>query len=52
MTWSDPKCLRATVTYRDGINTDRTHAEQDNPDPLDRCGPRPWKLPSRAQNTP
>ena len=26
--WSDPKCLRATVTYRDAV--DRTHAEQDD----------------------
>ena len=26
--WSDAKCLRATVTYRDDV--DRTHAEQDD----------------------
>ena len=28
-TWSDPKCLIAAVTYRDGV--DRTHAEIDDP---------------------
>ena len=28
--WENFKCLRAAVTYRDGI--DRTHTEQDNPD--------------------
>ena len=29
-TWPNPRCLRATVTYRDAI--DRTHAEQDDND--------------------